>query len=129
MGYKTAYFTTDELKCKGSGIVSLAAGFGEKLDELREAYGLPMIVNSCCRSFKHNQAVGGHVNSAHVYDHPDRAFRGTYAIDIHCVDAVLRAAMIKAAINLGWSVGVNKTFVHFDRRSDYTKLPQAVFLY
>ncbi len=123
------YFTADELKCKGSGIVSLAEGFGAKLDALREAYGLPMTINSACRSFKHNKAIGGHHNSAHIYDHPERSFRGTYAVDIHCVDATLRAHLAKTALNLGWSVGINKTFLHLDRRTDYTKLPQAIFLY
>ena len=123
------YFSEKELRCKGSGIFSLAEGFAEKLDELREAYGKPMVPTSCCRSWKHNQAIGGHRNSSHVFDHPERDFRGTFAIDIFCDDGIKRMEMVQAGLKLGWSVGINKTFVHFDRRTDYLKLPQQVFTY
>ena len=123
------YFTEKELRCKGSGIVSLADGFAEMLIEFREGYGDFMIPTSCCRSWKHNQAIGGHRNSSHIFDHPERDFRGTFGIDIFCTDGVKRKKMIEVALRLGWSVGINKTFVHFDRRTDYLKLPQQVFTY
>lgn len=126
----TIYFTDKELACKGTGTTWLAKGFGDKLDELRHAYGKPMRVNSACRSMKHNAAIGGHPNSAHIYDHPDRDFRGSYAVDIHCVDSGARAALVDIAMDKGWSVGINKTFVHLDRRSDYfPNLKPALFLY
>lgn len=124
------YFTDDELQCPGSGIIWLADGFAEKLVELREAWGKPMHVNSCCRSLKHNTAIGGHPNSAHVYDHPDRSFTGTYAIDIRCIDSANRADLVQLALSKGWCIGINKTFLHLDRRLDY--LPgyqQVIFLY
>lgn len=126
----TIYFTDKELACEGTGITWLAEGFGDKLDELRHAYGKPMKVNSACRSMKHNAAINGHPNSAHVYDHPAREFRGSYAIDIHCVDGHLRLRMVQCGIALGWSVGVNKTFIHFDRRTDYfPDMKPALFTY
>lgn len=124
------YFSDDELRCKGSGVMLLAEGFAEKLDKLREHFGRPMYVNSGCRSYGHNIAVGGHPNSAHIYDHPQREFKGSYAVDIRCTDAATRADMVKAGLLLGWSIGVNKTFVHFDRRTDYfPEMKQAIFLY
>lgn len=125
------YFSDDELRCKESGIMLLADGFAQKLDELRENYGRPMYVNSGCRSYAHNIQVGGHPNSSHIYDHPSREFKGTYGVDIRCTDARDRADMIKVGLLLGWCVGVNKTFLHFDRRVDYFpgKYSQVVFLY
>lgn len=124
------YFTDDELRCKGSGVVHLAEGFGAKLDEFREHLGRPMYLNSACRSYAHNIRVGGHPNSAHIYDHPKRTFKGSYAVDVRCTDGQHRAELIKTALLLGWSVGVNKTFIHLDRRTDYfPEMKQTVFMY
>jgi len=130
MTWSLKYFTVKELECKGSGVCLLAPGFGNALDALREAYGKPMKVNSACRSFKHNAAIGGHPNSAHVYDHPSRELKGSYAVDIHCTDSSERAKLVILALDRGWSVGIQKTFVHFDRRTDYfPELKQAIFPY
>jgi hypothetical protein len=124
------YFSKLELACKGSGIVLLAEGFEDKLVELREAYARPMYVNSCCRSLAHNITVGGHPKSSHIYDHPKREFKGTYGIDIRMKNSADRAELILLALQLGWCVGVNKTFLHLDRRRDYfPTYPQVVFLY
>ena len=124
------YFSDDELRCKGSGVILLAEGFAHKLDEFREHFGRPMYVNSGCRSYAHNISVGGHPNSSHIYDHPDRQFKGSYAVDIRCTNGADRAEMVKAGLLLGWSIGINKTFVHFDRRTDYfPEMKQTIFLY
>ena len=40
-----------------------------------------------------------------------------------------RKDLIKRAIDLGWTVGVARTFIHVDRRIDYTPLPQVVYGY
>jgi hypothetical protein len=99
-------FTVRELRCKGSGMLLLAPGFGDELQALRDAFGGPMIITSACRSKSYNAAVGGHPRSLHVCE-----------------------SLIDLAWERGWSVGDGPTFVHLDMRSKYTKLPQARFGY
>ena len=112
-------FTEEELKCKGSGLLILASGFDERLKNLRVNFGKPMIVNSCCRSKNHNQAVGGNARSLHVCDKPFWPTGGTCAIDISAKDPIYRAELARVAMNMGWWVGVSDTFLHLDRRIDY----------
>ena len=76
-------FSTSELACPQTGEVHLADGFAKLLQVLRLDYGHPMKVGSCCRSASHNVAIGGHPNSLHVFDNPNRALKGAAAIDIH----------------------------------------------
>ena len=124
------YFTEKELRCKGSGNLRLAPGFGEKLLELRLAYNRPMIVNSCCRSKEHNFNVGGNPRSFHVSDLPFYPTGGCCAIDIDCDDSFSRANLVACGLSLGWWVGVHKSFIHFDRRVDYGISPApGIFLY
>lgn len=119
------YFTVDELKCKGSGEFKLAEGFAEKLLDLRIAFDLPMLPISCCRSAEHNKKVGGADSSHHILEGI-----GTHAIDIHCPDPLYRTALAKLALATGWTVGVKRTMLHLDRRTDYNqKDPQLLFVY
>ena len=126
------YFTDDELRCKGSSFLMLAPGFRGKLNELREAFGKPMVVNSCCRSYAHNAKVGGHPHSLHVCD--DNGYhktKGSCAIDIDTssMSENDREKLIFLATANGWSVGLGGTFLHLDLRTAYTTLPQACFDY
>ena len=41
----------------------------------------------------------------------------TCAVDIAIPNSVFRKDLVKRAIDLGWSVGVARTFIHVDRRS------------
>lgn len=124
------FFTDNELKCKCCGQMVLAEGFLDKLNELRYHFGKPMRVNSGCRCYAHNMAIGGHPNSAHVFDHPKRPLKGSYAVDIHCANSEDRFRLVALAYKAGWCVGVNKTFVHLDRRRDYyLDYPKVMFLY
>lgn len=124
------YFSDDELRCKcGCNGLQLNPTFDKKLLELRESFGKPMRVNSCCRCDKHNKAVGGNPRSFHVYDKPARPTGGTCAIDIARKDKVYNDSLVLTAWKAGWSVGVNPTFIHLDVRTDVVKLPQTVFPY
>ena len=124
------YFTEQELKCKGSGLLILAPGFADKLIELRIAFGRPMVVNSCCRSFQHNKNVKGNERSLHVCDKPYWPTGGTCAIDIGTTDPIYRAQLTKLALEKGWSVGFNAAFLHLDRRVDFgISTDPIVFLY
>lgn len=122
-------FTRRELQCKGTGIVRLAPGFADELRDLRLAFNEPMIVASACRTADHNQSVGGHPRSLHVCDEPYWPTGGCCAIDIRTTDAAYRARLVKLALEMGWSGGVHRSFVHLDRRTQYAGLPQGVFPY
>lgn len=119
------YFTRRELQCKGSGIFRLADGFGDKIDELRLAWGKQLVVNSCCRSKAYNASVGGHPHSLHVADLPYWPTNGTCAIDIADTSKDFR----DLAWELGFSLGLGNTFTHCDLRVIYAGLPQTKFSY
>jgi len=121
-------FTFDELKCPDTHVVRLARGFARALIELRQGFGKPMRVNSCCRSADHNRVIGGHARSLHVYDHPHHPTGGSCAVDIHCPDNEYAWNLAYLAMGKGWSVGRGKTFIHLDRRRDFA-LPDGFFTY
>jgi len=124
-------FTSAELQCKGSGKMILAPGFAQALQGLRDVFGRPMKVNSCCRSKDHNNAVGGHPRSLHICDRPYYGTSGTCAIDIGIteVDTELREELAELAWERGWSIGYNPRFLHLDLRTEYAGLPQRRFTY
>lgn len=125
------YFSTTELKCKGSGMIKLAPGFAEKLLELRLLFDEPMIINSACRSEAHNRKVGGHPRSLHVCDFPARPTGGCCAVDVRTWQQPpeYRQRLIELARAKDWSIGYGSGFLHLDRRIDYTDLPRADFNY
>jgi len=127
--YYIQYFTHKELACKQTGKLILAQGFADRLTQLRIKFNRPMIVTSCCRSKEYNAKVGGSYRSFHVYDHPYYKTGGSCAIDVAMNDGHIRGKLISLAWRSGWSIGVNKKFVHLDRRIDYTNLKQIIFLY
>jgi hypothetical protein len=112
-----SYFSNSELVCKCCGQSRLAAGFLDHLNALREACGHALSPNSVCRCDKHNKAEGGADGSMHRTGHP----WGTCAADIGTSgwSGAKKHAFVSTAMRLGWSVGVAKTFIHVDRRSDY----------
>lgn len=123
------YFRHAELACRKSGVVKLAEGFGNRIDDVREAWGKVLKVNSCCRSAGHNKAVGGHLKSLHVYDIPMHPTGGTCAIDFAFADGKEKGEFVKLAWSMGFSVGVNKGFIHIDDRTRVLGMNQALFAY
>jgi len=99
------YFTESELACKCCGVDKTTPEFKEKLDELREAYGKPLIVNCAYRCPKHNAEVGGVKNSQHLLG---------IAADIKDVTKGFR----DLAFSLGWTLGLYKRFTHCDFRKE-----------
>ncbi len=121
-------FARAELADRESGAVVLHPGFADALAALRVALGRPMIVTSCCRSAARNRAVGGHPRSLHVYDHPAHGAEGTLAIDVRRQGPAYNRRLARLALELGWSLGVARSFFHLDRR-DLVGLPPNVFGY
>lgn len=122
------HFTRAELACRGSGELKLADGFLEALEALREVYGYPMVVTSCCRSVAHNKAIGGHPRSLHLIGNPHWG-TDTCALDIQRPSGDRLHKLISFALRQGWSVGLAGDFVHLDRRSRYLQLPPTFYTY
>ena len=135
----TKYFKHSELACKSTGKVVLCRpgykrvgnmkmfyiGFGERMDELREKWGKPLIVTSVCRSAEHNKTVGGNPRSLHVYDFPHWPTGGTIAADFAETSNEFR----ELAYEMGFSIGLGKTFTHCDDRLLVLGLKQTTFNY
>jgi|TARA_R100001086_G_C11724013_1_gene227729 hypothetical protein len=127
------YFTEKELQCPSGEVVKLAEGFGQKLDKLRALLDKPMVLTSACRTSAHVNwlLIRGYPaskNSFHLIDNPKYG-TDTCAVDVAVPHSEYRKELIKLALEEGWTVGVAKSFVHIDRRSDYTNLPQIVYVY
>jgi hypothetical protein len=113
------YFTEAELACKGSGLLRFHPGFLNELDILREHFGLPMTLNSACRSKAHNAAVGGNPRSLHIGDVPQhKGQEGTLAVDVATPDGHYRGRLFQLAWEMGFSIGWNAKakFLHLDQR-------------
>jgi hypothetical protein len=102
--YDNKYFSEKELQCPTSKDIVLAEGF-----------------LNCLR-------YSASPNSFHKIGN-DKWDTDTCAVDIAIPNSVFRKDLIKRAIDLGWTVGVARTFIHLDRRIDYTPLPQVVYVY
>ena len=76
------------------------------LDEVREAAGIPLVLNCAFRSVAYDKAKGRSGNSAHT--------RGK-AVDIRCNSSQNRYKIVAAALSCGIRrIGIGKTFVHID---------------
>lgn len=116
--WPAAYFTPQEIACRGTGMVLLTPASIDalkRLDDLRRAMGHPLIVTSGYRSPKHNAAVGGAKASKHM---EGIAFDVSMAnVDPHAFEA--------AAKQVGFTgIGLYppqkptgaKNFIHIDTR-------------
>lgn len=59
-------FQPRELACKGTGQLLVDETALDKLQQLRDALGIPLLITSAYRSPEHNKAVGGAQNSYHM---------------------------------------------------------------
>ena len=128
------HFTREELGDELTGEIHLADGFIDKLETLREAYGKPMIVTDGCRVIDTNEwlirrGYGASLSSFHLIENPKWETGGCCAVDIarpRFADLGLLAA---TAYWSEWAVGIGETFVHLDRRVDYTDLSAGIYTY
>lgn len=115
------HFSPSEFRCRcgcGAGMERMDPGFLAMLEEARELAGIPFVLSSAYRCPKHNRAVGGVEDSAHV--------RG-YAVDIRCVDSHSRFVILQALFEAGFRrIELAPTWVHVD--TDPEK-PQDVAFY
>lgn len=59
-------FSPREIACKGTGQLLVDETALDKLQELRDALGVPLIIHSAYRSPEHNKRVGGAKDSYHM---------------------------------------------------------------
>lgn len=78
----------------------------DALDRLKEAAGIPIILNSAYRSPAWEKARGRSGTGAHSIG---------MAFDVRCVDDAARFKILKAAIQTGCArIGVAKSYMHID---------------
>lgn len=102
------YFSPKEFRaCVPScSIEQMEPGFLELLDRVREAAGIPLVLNCAYRSREWDLSKGRSGNSAHT--------RGR-AVDIRCHTNANRYKIIAAALGCGVRrIGIGKNFIHLD---------------
>ena len=104
-------FYRDEFVCKcGCGFDDVDPRLVEALQALREAVGVPVMINSACRCPAHNAAVGGSTKSQHLLGK---------AADIRTAEytpGALRENVLEIPAFRDGGVGLYATFVHADVR-------------
>jgi len=81
---------------------------------VKQRTGRELALNSACRTPAHNTKVGGASKSKHLTTTPG----GCMAVDIDCRDDSYRAAIINAAIEIGFKgFGLANGFIHLDART------------
>lgn len=104
-------FRRSEFTCSpscGCGKAEVDLHFIMMLQEVRNRCDFPFIINSGYRCLEWNEKVGGVPGSQHTLGR---------AVDIHCVDPIRRLAIVRHALDVGFTdIGVAKTFVHLDNR-------------
>jgi len=109
-------FAPAEFMCAGKLVFdNMDADFLLLLDQCRTDAGAPMVITSSYRTPEHNRKVGGARSSMHLQGR---------AVDVRSTGGEHRAAIIKAALNLGLTVGVMENAIHLDNRET-----QIVFHY
>ncbi len=101
-------FKLKEFQCKdGSQLVKIDSELLQKLQQLRDLIGKPIMVNSGYRTPEYNKRVGGAKNSYHMQGK---------AVDIK-VNGLSISELKANALEVGFNgVGVYKNFLHVDIR-------------
>lgn len=101
-------FKLYEFQCKdGNGVVKIDSVLVDKLQELRDLIGKPVIINSAYRTPEYNKKVGGSPNSQHLLGK---------AADIR-VNGLTPKQLANYCEKIGFGgIGIYKTFVHVDTR-------------
>lgn len=100
------HFSRGELACPCCGNLSLDRDFLQRIEMIRSSFGRAMHINSAYRCPKHNRAVGGKAQSAHL---------DGLAIDVRCEASIERYELLRAAIECGAEgIGIYPQFIHID---------------
>lgn len=87
------FFPEEPFGCRcGCGLKAFDPAMRQILNEIRDELGVPLGINCGCRCKKHNEAVGGVFNSAHLRG-PDGL---CHAVDIRVVTGQFRGRLMEA---------------------------------
>jgi hypothetical protein len=114
------YFKREDFSCRcGCGVNNVSAELVAVLDRIRELANIPLRITSGSRCKKHNGAVGGNADSAHL--------KGL-AADIAINGSHERYLAAKSAIIAGVErLGIGSGLIHLDIDKD--KPAQVIWLY
>ena len=118
---KAKYFVDAEFKrCTPScSINDMNQGTLDRLDRVREIAGIPLLLNSACRSAEHDKSRGRSGTGSHTTGR---------AIDIRCNASATRYKIVTAALQAGFTrIGIAKTFVHLDDSPSHAQ--QVIWTY
>ena len=115
-----SHFKLSEFTCKcGCGKNNISLLLVNMLDNARELAGIPFHITSGCRCEKHNKAVGGEPDSAHL---------DGLAADITANASQTRFRVVDALLQAGFNrIGIGDTFIHCD--IDSSKALEVIWLY
>lgn len=114
------YFKPSEFACPDCGLSKVDPELIQLLDDAREEFGRPIIINSGTRCPKHNKEVGGKPNSAHLV----RTDGYSKAVDIRCLDCRTRYQLVCIFLSLGIErMEITNKHIHIDIADD---LPQEI---
>lgn len=121
------HFKPEEFDSKdkpGSAVTGMQYEFMRALDRLRERVGGQFVINSGFRTPKHNKAVGGRKNSAHLRGWAADISLPELAKDLGVTIPAARDRLIETArLEKFARFGLYRTFVHLDMDPS---LPQDV---
>lgn len=105
------YFKRSEFSCRcGCGQDTVDAELLAILEDVREHFGKPVIINSANRCPTHNKRVGGASKSVHLTGKAaDIVVKGVAPDIVH--------AYLTAKYSGKYGIGKYKTFTHVDSRS------------
>lgn len=125
-GYLSENFSRAEMECKcGCGTCNVSERLLTMLERLRHQLGRPIHINSGCRCPKHNAAVGGVPDSAHVATATEPCEAADLRIESgHEAFLMLDQIMLYALFT---RVGVGKGLIHVD--VDAAKPQSVIWIY
>ena len=92
--------------------------FMDKLEDLRIAYGKPMVINSAYRTADHNEHIGGSKNSAHISGR---------AVDVKIDNVADAFKLTQLAMGRGFTgIGVKETGDHDTRFIHLDDMPNGI---
>jgi uncharacterized protein YcbK (DUF882 family) len=113
-------FEEKEIRCNcGCLRMIINEEFILRLSAARTIANTPFVITSWTRCHKHNKAVGGKQNSAHL---------DGIAADVYTPDSIIRQKVLFGAIKAGFQrIGIHEDYIHLD--IDNSKPRPRVWVY
>ena len=110
--YSTKNFTAEEFMCQYTGQHGIQQHVADKIQQLRDLVGRPLIITSAYRHPTHPIEAKKSTPGTHAQG---------LAVDIKVSSGAERYELITLGLQLGATgIGVNKTFIHLDWRESTT---------